>query len=77
VFRARAAEKEASDVKKQVVLLQGELDALRKERDLDRGTADNEKKLIMGKLEEREEEVKRMGEKVKELEWEVRELKEA
>ena len=77
MFRARAAEKEASDVKKQVVLLQGELDALRKERDLDRGTADNEKKLIMGKLEEREEEVKRMGEKVKELEWEVRELKEA
>ena len=53
------------------------MDALRKERDLERGTADNEKNLIMGKLEEREEEVKRMGEKVKELEWEVRELKEA
>jgi hypothetical protein len=76
VFRARAAEKEALDAKKLLAQLQGEAEKHQREREEERKKHDGELKALEGTVTEKASEVARLLGRVRDLEWEVRELKE-
>ena len=76
MFRARAAEKEAMDAKKLNAQLQGETERHQKEREEERKKFEGERKVLEGTLAEKESEVQKLLVKVRDLEWEVKELKE-
>lgn len=76
MFRARAAEKEALDAKKQIAQLQGEAEKHLKEREEEKKKYDGELKALEGSMSERASEVTKLLGRVRDLEWEVKELKE-
>ena len=71
IFRARAAEKEASDTKKQVASLQVEVDKVQKEREEDRRMAETEQRGLIDKLAQKEKELNSLRHRLRDLEWEL------